>query len=154
METLDIRRLGMRLVAALVLGSGAWIDAQSDLDRVLVWLAGAGGGYCASRLFTWLRSESERSGLAKNNWNSPSVLRRMIARASGYLFLSPKLAPLTVCLLGAGISGSAVLALELVRGGSLNQGAAALVAFLVSQGVYLHARDTLRPAVIGVDGDR
>lgn len=130
MESFNWKALVLALLQLALLGGLTVAAVFNEVRPALELLAGAGGGWLASRVFAWVRS---RKDLVAWIDSSGGVFTSYIKQAIAWIFFSPATAAATVFGLGVAISASAGFALAYFSGTPLNESWAALVAFVVSQ---------------------
>lgn len=136
----DWRAMAERLLLLALLGSATTAATIAEVRPAMLFLAGSGGGWLASRLFGRLRESWGLRVWARDNWASPRAPARYAAHAIGWSIYSPATAALSVAVLGAVLSGAASATLAALSGASLSESWAAFVAFVVSQIVYAAGR--------------
>lgn len=140
----DWRGLAVRLVGLLLVGGLTTGAIVAELRPALLFIAGGGGGWLASRFLSWARAEAGGGyGLrvwARDNWHAPAAAPRLAARVVGWAIYSPATAALSVAVLGAVLSGAATALLAALSGAPLSEAWAAFVAFVISQLVYFSQR--------------
>jgi len=127
-------RLIVQRISILALAGGLTaVAVANELTNALQFLAGAGAGWAASKLFAWVRANARLQA-----WIASSGQRwlNLVKYAIAWLFFSSASAALTVAGLSAAIAGAATLALALISGQPLGEAWPAMVAFAMSQWVY------------------
>src|SRR5262245_10916154 len=97
-----------RFAELALLGGLTYAGVTQELRPLLLFVAGAGGGVYASRLFGWVRANTDIQSWVTVNyhggWSSPL---EVVAGMVGWLFFSPATAALVVAAIGAIFSGAA-----------------------------------------------
>lgn len=120
----------IRLLQLVLLGTITVGAVVEEIRPLLEFLAGAGGGYLASKLFTAIRTDERLKAWIEAP--GQQALKGVVA----WLFFSPATAAGVVFFLGALVSAGASFALSWASGAPLNEAWGVLVSFLASQATY------------------
>ncbi len=125
----------LRLLELAILGGLSYAAVAASAQPALAYIAGAGGGLYASKLFALVRDSAKLRAWVDARYPGPG-LGGLAAGAVAWAFFSTATSAATVAVMGLIISSLAVGTMSYFTTGTLSDATAAFVAFMASQAVY------------------